>query len=66
LVEAARGAGFTGRAMSAEAFSEPFATDVAGTILAGIPSGSAILLKGSRGARMERFLDPLRAALASA
>ena len=43
-----------------EAFSEPFALETA--TLA--PEGSAILLKGSRGARMERFLEPLRNAFA--
>ena len=30
------------------------------------PQGAAILLKGSRGARMERFVEPLRSAFGSA
>ncbi len=60
LVSAARRSGFTGDSLSSEAFSEPFALETA--TLA--PEGSAILLKGSRGARMERFLEPLRNAFA--
>jgi UDP-N-acetylmuramoyl-tripeptide--D-alanyl-D-alanine ligase len=61
LVEAARRAGFAGETRCAGEFSEDFAAETA----AAIPSGSAVLLKGSRGARMERFLDPLRSAFAS-
>jgi UDP-N-acetylmuramoyl-tripeptide--D-alanyl-D-alanine ligase len=60
LVSAARRSGFTGDSLSSEAFSEPFALETA--TLA--PEGSAVLLKGSRGARMERFLEPLRNAFA--
>lgn len=55
LVEAARGAGFTGDARAAPEFSEDLALEVSALI----PSGSAVLLKGSRGARMERFVSPL-------
>ena len=62
LVEAARRSGFSGDTMHAEAFSEAFAIDAAGLA----PAGAAILLKGSRGARMERFLEPLKAAFATA
>jgi UDP-N-acetylmuramoyl-tripeptide--D-alanyl-D-alanine ligase len=62
LIEAARGAGFTGDLRAATEFSAAFAAEVAGLI----PSGTAVLLKGSRGARMERFLDPLRSAFATA
>ena len=62
IIAAARGAGFAGDTLHAESFSEAFALDAAALM----PAGSAILLKGSRGARMERFLDPLRAAFATA
>jgi UDP-N-acetylmuramoyl-tripeptide--D-alanyl-D-alanine ligase len=55
LVAAARAAGFAGDALSAAEFSEAVALE-AGAL---IPSGSTVLLKGSRGARMERFLAPL-------
>lgn len=55
LVAAARAAGFAGDALSAVEFSEAVALEASALI----PSGSAILLKGSRGARMERFLAPL-------
>jgi UDP-N-acetylmuramoyl-tripeptide--D-alanyl-D-alanine ligase len=61
LVDAARAAGFAGDVLAAEGFSESFAADAARLI----PSNGAVLLKGSRGARMERFLDPLRAAFAA-
>ncbi len=62
LVEAARTAGFVGDTLHAEAFSEAFAIEAAALT----PASSAILLKGSRGARMERFLEPLKAAFATA
>jgi UDP-N-acetylmuramoyl-tripeptide--D-alanyl-D-alanine ligase len=62
LVEAARAAGFAGDTLHAETFSEAFAIESAALS----PPRSAILLKGSRGARMERFLEPLRAAFATA
>ena len=62
LIAAARSAGFAGESLSAEAFSESFAFESAALA----PAGSAILLKGSRGARMERFLEPLRNAFAPA
>jgi len=62
LVEAARTAGFAGDTLHAEAFSEAFAIEAAALT----PANSAILLKGSRGARMERFLEPLKAAFATA
>ena len=55
LVAAARAAGFAGDALSAVEFSEAVALEASALI----PSGSAVLLKGSRGARMERFLAPL-------
>jgi UDP-N-acetylmuramoyl-tripeptide--D-alanyl-D-alanine ligase len=61
LVDAARAAGFAGDVLAAEGFSESFAADAARLI----PSNGAVLLKGSRGARMERFLDPLRTAFAA-
>lgn len=62
LVAAARGAGFAGETLHAAAFSDAFALEAAALM----PVNSAILLKGSRGARMERFLEPLRAAFATA
>jgi UDP-N-acetylmuramoyl-tripeptide--D-alanyl-D-alanine ligase len=62
LVEAARAAGFAGELRAAPEFSEPFAAEIAALV----PSGTSVLLKGSRGARMERFLDPLRSAFATA
>lgn len=58
LVDAARAAGFKGDVHAAEGFSEGFAADLA----AALPERTAVLLKGSRGARMERFVEPLRAA----
>ena len=58
LVAAARAAGFAGDTLEAASFSEAFALEAAGLI----PAGSVVLLKGSRGARMERFIEPLRAA----
>jgi UDP-N-acetylmuramoyl-tripeptide--D-alanyl-D-alanine ligase len=61
LVAAARAAGFAGESVSAPAFSTAFATEAAQQI----PKGSVVLLKGSRGARMERFLEPLEGAFAS-
>jgi UDP-N-acetylmuramoyl-tripeptide--D-alanyl-D-alanine ligase len=61
LVAAARTAGFTGQTLHADAFSEAVAIDAAELA----PRGSAILLKGSRGARMERFLEPLKSAFAT-
>jgi len=62
LVAAARAAGFGGELLSAAEFSEAFAHEAASLI----PSGSSVLLKGSRGARMERFLEPLAAGFARA
>ena len=62
LVEAARAAGFAGELRAAPEFSEAFAAEIAALV----PSGTSVLLKGSRGARMERFLDPLRSAFATA
>jgi len=62
LIEAARSAGFAGETLHAGAFSEAFAIEAAALM----PANSAILLKGSRGARMERFLEPLKAAFATA
>jgi UDP-N-acetylmuramoyl-tripeptide--D-alanyl-D-alanine ligase len=62
LIEAARAAGFGGDLRAASEFSDSFAAESAAVV----PSGSAVLLKGSRGARMERFLEPLRSAFASA
>jgi UDP-N-acetylmuramoyl-tripeptide--D-alanyl-D-alanine ligase len=62
LVAAARAAGFAGDALSAAEFSEGFALEAAALI----PSGSAVLLKGSRGARMERFLAPFAEGFARA
>ncbi|MFM7133915.1 MAG: UDP-N-acetylmuramoyl-tripeptide--D-alanyl-D-alanine ligase [Planctomycetota bacterium] len=61
LIGGAVASGFTGRSAGAAEFSEAFAAEVA----ARIPAGAAVLLKGSRGARMERFLAPLERALAS-
>lgn len=61
LIGAARAAGFRGDSMHAESFSEPFAIEAAALV----PPGTAVLLKGSRGARMERFLDPLKTAFAT-
>ncbi len=61
LVRAARGAGFSGESVSSEVFSDPFAAEAAGLI----PNGAVVLLKGSRGARMERFLAPLAATFSS-
>ncbi|MFM1823349.1 MAG: hypothetical protein RI967_1615, partial [Planctomycetota bacterium] len=58
LCAAAREAGFAGATLAASAFDETFAAEVARSL----PPVASILLKGSRGARMERFLDPLRAA----
>lgn len=55
LVEAARAAGFAGGAESAGEFSDAFAEEAAGRI----PPEAVVLLKGSRGARMERFLAAL-------
>lgn len=55
LVEAAKNAGFTGQTRCSELFTEAFALDTSSLA----PIGTAILLKGSRGARMERFLAPL-------
>ena len=60
LVSAARGAGFAGDSAHAPAFTEAFALEAAALA----PAGAAILLKGSRGARMERFLAPLEAGFA--
>ena len=61
LVRAARGAGFSGESVSSEVFSDPFAAEAAGLI----PNGAVVLLKGSRGARMERFLAPLASTFSS-
>ena len=61
-LEAARAAGFAGELRAAPEFSEAFAAEIAALV----PSGTSVLLKGSRGARMERFLDPLRSAFATA
>lgn len=60
LVKSAQAAGFEGDAMFAVGFDEAFAAEAAALA----PAGAAILLKGSRGARMERFLEPLRTAFA--
>ncbi len=62
LTDAARGAGFRGVTLAAEAFSEPIALEAAALA----DPGTAILLKGSRGARMERFLAPIKTAFAGA
>ena len=62
LAAAARRAGFAGDAVHAPAFSDAFALEAAALA----PQGAAILLKGSRGARMERFVEPLRSAFGSA
>jgi UDP-N-acetylmuramoyl-tripeptide--D-alanyl-D-alanine ligase len=62
LVAAARSAGFAGDSAHASAFTDAFALEAAALI----PTGSAVLLKGSRGARMERFLAPLEAGFAGA
>ncbi len=59
LLVAARAAGFHGDSLHATTFSDAFAADAA----AFMPEACAVLLKGSRGARMERFLEPLRSAL---
>ena len=61
LVAAAREAGFRGDTLHADVFSDAVALDAAALA----PSGCAILLKGSRGARMERFLEPLGSAFAA-
>jgi UDP-N-acetylmuramoyl-tripeptide--D-alanyl-D-alanine ligase len=61
LVAAARGAGFAGSSVASELFSDPFAAEAAALI----PSGAVVLLKGSRGARMERFLEPLSASFSA-
>jgi UDP-N-acetylmuramoyl-tripeptide--D-alanyl-D-alanine ligase len=61
LCDAARGAGFEGAALAAETFDEAFAD----TVAARLPAPAAVLLKGSRGARMERFLVPLERAAAA-
>lgn len=58
LCAAACEAGFRGPTLAAASFDEAFAAEVARRL----PPTAAILLKGSRGARMERFLEPLRAA----
>jgi len=60
LAAAARRAGFSGDTVHAPAFSDAFALEAAALA----PAGAAILLKGSRGARMERFVEPLRTAFA--
>ncbi|MFM7051118.1 MAG: UDP-N-acetylmuramoyl-tripeptide--D-alanyl-D-alanine ligase [Planctomycetota bacterium] len=62
LADAARSAGFAGETLVAASFSEPFAAEAAALM----PVGAAVLLKGSRGARMERFVEPLRVAFAHA
>jgi UDP-N-acetylmuramoyl-tripeptide--D-alanyl-D-alanine ligase len=62
LVAAARVAGFAGESAASTVFSPAFAADAAQLM----PRGAVILLKGSRGARMERFLEPLGAAFAAA
>jgi UDP-N-acetylmuramoyl-tripeptide--D-alanyl-D-alanine ligase len=56
LVAAARSAGFAGSSVSSELFSDPFAAEAAALI----PSGAVVLLKGSRGARMERSWSRFR------
>lgn len=61
LIGAARAAGFSGDSLQAAAYSDAFALEAAGLV----PAGSVVLLKGSRGARMERFVEPLRTAFAS-
>ena len=61
LIGAARAAGFSGDSLQAAAYSDAFALEAAGLV----PAGSVVLLKGSRGARMERFLEPFRTAFAS-
>lgn len=58
LAAAAKSAGFRGASLVAAEFSEALALDAAGRA----DARAAILLKGSRGARMERFLEPLRRA----
>jgi len=60
LAAAARRAGFSGDTVHAPAFSDAFALEAAALA----PPGAAVLLKGSRGARMERFVEPLRTAFA--
>lgn len=61
LVAAARRVGFCGDALHAEAFDDALALEAAQFL----PVGTAVLLKGSRGARMERFLKPIEASFAS-
>jgi UDP-N-acetylmuramoyl-tripeptide--D-alanyl-D-alanine ligase len=60
LVAAARRVGFTGDALHAEVFDDALALEAARFL----PAGTAVLLKGSRGARMERFLKPIEASFA--
>ena len=62
LTAAARKAGFSGDSLHAVGYSDAFALEAAALI----PKGTAVLLKGSRGARMERFVEPLKAAFAGA
>ncbi|MCE2882448.1 MAG: UDP-N-acetylmuramoyl-tripeptide--D-alanyl-D-alanine ligase [Planctomycetaceae bacterium] len=62
LAEAAREAGFSGDSLVAQSFSDAFAAEAAALM----PVGASVLLKGSRGARMERFVEPLRSAFAHA
>jgi UDP-N-acetylmuramyl pentapeptide synthase len=62
LTSAARKAGFAGDSLHAVGYSDAFALEAAALI----PKGTAVLLKGSRGARMERFVEPLKAAFAGA
>jgi len=61
VVAGARSGGFAGDSLEAAAFSEPFAIEAAALV----PVGSMVLLKGSRGARMERFLAPFESAFAA-
>ncbi len=62
LVEAARAAGFSGRTLHAPAHSDAFAAGLPAVA----PEGTSVLVKGSRGARMERFLEPFRTTCVSA
>jgi UDP-N-acetylmuramoyl-tripeptide--D-alanyl-D-alanine ligase len=52
-------AGFGGTLLVVDSLDQGEASDIARALAERLPAGAAILLKGSRGARMERFLEAL-------